>query len=153
MLDWTRYILFTGADQRGNQPLQNRMTGRQLRQSGSSWMNGPAAAVPAQRIGTQPGTPQPRSPLSNPSPESHPRASQKVDGETLSVGNGYQLCPMQPSHVCRKESLSNRLQGIANDSGRCTFPIVPQKGNDEAFLIFCSKQKTNPANSANAWYP
>ena len=62
MLDWTQYILVTGA----NQPLQNRMTGRQLRQGGSSWMTGPAAAVPAQRIGTQSGTPQFRSLLVQP---------------------------------------------------------------------------------------
>ena len=74
MLDWTRYILYTGADERGNQPVQNRMTGRHLRQGCSSWMTAPAAAVPAQRTGTQPGTPQLRSPWSNPSPEAHPRA-------------------------------------------------------------------------------
>ena len=62
MLDWTLYILYTGVDERGNQPVQNRMTGRQLRQGGSSWTTAPAAAVPAQKTGTKPGTPQLRSP-------------------------------------------------------------------------------------------
>ena len=72
MLDWPQYILYTGADESGNQPVQNRMTGRHLRQGGSSWTPAPAAAVPAQRIGTQPGTPEPRSPWSNPSLAAHP---------------------------------------------------------------------------------
>ena len=31
---------------------------------------------------------------------------------------------MQPSLECRKESVSRRLQGTANDSGQSTFPIV-----------------------------
>ena len=73
MLDWLRYILYTGANERGNQPAQNRMTGRQLRQGGSSWTTASTAAVPAQRIGTQPGTPQTRSPWSIPSPAAQPR--------------------------------------------------------------------------------
>ena len=37
---------------RENQPVQNRTTGRHLRQGGSSWTTAPAAAVLAQRTGT-----------------------------------------------------------------------------------------------------
>ena len=73
MLDWLRYILYTGADECENQPAQNRRTGCHLYQGGSSWMTAPAAAVHAQRTGTQLGTPQPRSPGFNPSPAAHPR--------------------------------------------------------------------------------
>ena len=72
--DWLPYIIFTGADERENQPVQNRTTGRHLRQGGSSWTTAPAAAVPAQRTSTRPDTPQLRSPWSNPSPAPHPRA-------------------------------------------------------------------------------
>ena len=73
MLDWLRCILYAGADERGNRPAQNENRGRHLRQCGSSWTTGPAAAVPAQRTGTQPGTPQPRSSWSNLSLAAHPR--------------------------------------------------------------------------------
>ena len=72
MLDWLRYILYTGADQRGNQHVPNKMKGCHLRQGGSSWTTAPAAAVPAQTTGTQPGTPQPRSPWFNPSRAARP---------------------------------------------------------------------------------
>ena len=73
MLCWTRYILYTGPDERVNQPVQNKMTGRHLRQGGSSWMTPPAAAFPAQRTSTQPGTLQLRSPWFNFSPEAQPK--------------------------------------------------------------------------------
>ena len=56
MFDWIRYILYTAADEKRNQPLQNKTTGRHLRQGGSSWTSAPAAAVPAERTGTQPCT-------------------------------------------------------------------------------------------------
>ena len=74
MLDWTRYILYAGDDERGSQPVQNRMTVRHLRQGASSWTTAPAAAVPAQRTSTQPATLQIRFPWSNLSPEAPPRA-------------------------------------------------------------------------------
>ena len=38
----------------------------------------------------------------------------------MSVGNGYQLCPMQPSHGCPRENPSHQLQGQRN------LPIVQQ---------------------------
>ena len=72
MLHWLRYILYTGANERENKPVHNRMTGRHLRQGGFSWTTALAAANPAQRTGTQPGTPQPCSIWSNLSPAAHP---------------------------------------------------------------------------------
>ena len=167
MLDWTRYKLYTGSDERRNQPVRNRTTGRHLRQGGSSWTTGPAAAVPARRTNTQPGTLQLRSPpgptfIRSPSKSllnswrgatsfpattiacrssSDPvllliskqrstkrnkilRESDRRYDETLSVGNGYQLFPMQPSHGCQRKSLYHRLQGTANGQGQPTLPIV-----------------------------
>ena len=170
MLDWTRYIYYTGADERRNQPVQNGTIGRPLRQGSPSLTTAPAAAVPAQRTGFQPCKLQLLSLWSNSSLKTqsrdcwlaekerhHPRQPQMQGrsssdrvllliskqrstehnsqifreseghhGETLSVGTGYQLCPMQPSHKYRKENLSHRLQGTANDSGQCTLPIVVQ---------------------------
>ena len=144
------------------------MTERHLRQGGSSWTTAPAAAVHAQRTGTQPGTPQPRSPWSTPSPAAHPIVFWKVgkerrqphqpqlqdksssspvqwriakqqftghnwqnlletDGyhdEILSADNGYQLCPMQPSHWYWRESPFHQLLGTANYLGQRTLPIA-----------------------------
>ena len=100
MLFWTRYILYTGVDEHEDQPVQNRMTGRHLRQGGSSWTTAPAAAVPAQRTGTQPGTPQPSSPWSNPSPAAHLGACWKVGEE--------QHRPRQP--ILRDRSNLNLVQ-------------------------------------------
>ena len=74
MFDWTRYILYTGADERGNQPVQNKSMGRHLRQGGCSWTTAPAGAFPAQWTGTLPCTLQLRAPWFSPSPEAHPRA-------------------------------------------------------------------------------
>ena len=37
MLCWTRYIIYIGANERRNQPAENRITGCHLRQGGSSW--------------------------------------------------------------------------------------------------------------------
>ena len=74
MHDWRRYIPFTGADEHGNQPVQNGTTGRPLRQGGSSRTIAPAAVVRAQRTGTQPCTIHLRSLWSNPSAKAQPRA-------------------------------------------------------------------------------
>ena len=74
ILDWIRYILHTSADEHGNQPVQNKMTGPHLRQGGSSWTTTPAAAVPAQRTGIQPCMPQLRSLWSSPSPKAYATA-------------------------------------------------------------------------------
>ena len=71
---WTRYIFYTSADEHGDQLVQNRPTGRHLRQGSSSWTTTPAAAIPAQRTGTQPCTLQFCTLWSNPSPQTHPRA-------------------------------------------------------------------------------
>ena len=170
MLDWIRYILYTGADEHGNQPVLNRTSGRHLHQGGSSWTTTPAAAVPAQRTGTQPCTHHLRCLWSNLSPKAHPWACwtagkerrhphqpqsqdkssaypvlwliskqppteyiskiiQESDGhhgETLSVGTGNQLCPMQPSRDCRRESLSHQSQETAKDLGQRILPFVLQ---------------------------
>ena len=48
--NYIRYILLKGAAEHGNQPVQNRTTGRPLIQGGSSWTTSPAAAVPAQKL-------------------------------------------------------------------------------------------------------
>ena len=79
--DCLRYILYTGADEHESQPVQNRTTGRHLRQGGSSWTTAPAAAVLERRTGTQPGTPQPRFPWSSLSPAAHPQANWKALAE------------------------------------------------------------------------
>ena len=170
MFVWIRYILSTGADEHGNQPVQNKTTGPHLRQGSSLWTAAPVATVPVQRFGAQPCTLQFRSLWSNPSPKAHPRAcwtavkeqryphqpqlqdrcslypvlwliskqrskecnSQNLresdghHGRTLYEGNGYQLCPMQPSHECRRESLFHQSHGTANDLGQDTLPIVLQ---------------------------
>ena len=86
MLNWLRYIIYKGADERENQPAQNKMTGRHLRQGGSSWTTTPAAAVPAQTTGTKPGTSQLRSPWSNPSPAAHRRVFRKIGEERRHPG-------------------------------------------------------------------
>ena len=104
MLDWLQYIIYTGADERENQPVQNRTTGRHLRQGGSSWTTAPAAAVPAQRTGTQPGTPQLRSPWSNISPAVHPGVCWKIGKE--------QRHPHQPNLQGRT------AQALSNDGSR-----------------------------------
>ena len=74
MHDWIRYILYTGADEHANQPVQNRTTRRPLLQGGSSWTTDPATAVPAQKTGIQPCTPQLRSLWFTLFPKAHPRA-------------------------------------------------------------------------------
>ena len=43
------------------------------------------------------------------------RESDGHQDETRSIDTGYQLCPMQPSLGCQRESLPHRLQGTAND--------------------------------------
>ena len=88
MFDWVPYIRFTGADEHGNQPVPNKTKGHHQRQAASSWTTAPAAAVPAQRTGTQPCTLQLRSLWSNPSPEAHPTACWTVAKE--------RRCPHQP---------------------------------------------------------
>ena len=179
MFDWIAHILFTGADEHGNQPVQNITKECHQRQGAPSWRTAPAAAVPAQRTGTQPCTLQFRSLWSNFSPEAHPTACWMVakewrrphqpqlqgrsssdlvlfltskqrstehnsqipresDGhhcKTLSVCTGYQLCPIQPSHECLRESLSHRLQGTANHSGQRTLPIVLQGAMKKIFFL------------------
>ena len=49
MLNCLQYIPYTVADERENQPVQNKTTGRHLRQDGSSWTTAPAAAVHAHK--------------------------------------------------------------------------------------------------------
>ena len=74
MFDWIRYILYTGADEHEDQPVQNKTTGSHLHQCSSSWTTAPAAAVPAQGTGIQPCTLQLRSLWFNPSPKADPTA-------------------------------------------------------------------------------
>ena len=73
MHDWIRCKLYTGADEHGNQLVQNRMAGRPLRQGASLCTTAPAAAVPAQGTGIQPYTLQLRSLWSTPPLKTHPR--------------------------------------------------------------------------------
>ena len=52
------------------------------------------------------------------------REREGYHGQTLSVGTGYQLCPVQPSRECRREILFHQSQETANDSGQRIPPIV-----------------------------
>ena len=74
MHDWIRYKNYTGADEHGNQPEQNRTTGRPVQQGGSSRTTTLSAVVPAQRAGIHNCTLQLRSLWSTPSLKAHPRA-------------------------------------------------------------------------------
>ena len=104
MLDWLRYIFYTGADERENLPEKNRMTGSHLRQGGSSWTTPPAAAVPAQRTGTQPDPPQPRSP--------GPTLLQQPIEEFVEKLERSDVIPA--NHKCRAEA----AQTLSNDGSR-----------------------------------
>ena len=141
--DWLRYILYTGANERENQPVQNRMTGRHLRQVGSSWTTAPAATVHAQRTGTQPGTPLPRSRLSYPSPAAHPRVCWRVVKEQRSphqpqLQDRSNLNPVQWRSVQQRLTGHNRLNlpeidghhdGILSaDNGYRLCPTQPSHG-------------------------
>ena len=77
------------------------MTGRHLR---PTWTTAPAAAVHAQRTGTQPAMPQPRSPWSNPSPAAHPNFVKKLERSDVIPTN----------HNCRAEA----TQSLFNDGSR-----------------------------------
>ena len=71
--DWIRYILYTGADEHGNLPVQTRLTGSPLRQGGFACATAPAAAVSAQGAGIQPACFN-FAPSGPTSLETHPRA-------------------------------------------------------------------------------
>ena len=64
-------------------------------------------------------------------------------GETLSVGTAYQLCPMQLSRQCRRESPSHRLHGVANDWGQRTPPIVPQVAMMKVLCFSAASSRQN----------
>ena len=70
MHDWIRYILYTGAEEHENQPVQNRTTGCPL-----------CRAAPRQMTGIQPCTPQLNSLCSTPSPKAHWGACWVVEKE------------------------------------------------------------------------
>ena len=97
--------LYTSADECRSQLMQSRLTGRHLRQGGSSRTTAAAAAVPAQRTGTQPGTPQPRSPWSYPFPVAHPRVCWKLERSDV----------IPPNHICRAEA----AEALSNDGSWC----------------------------------
>ena len=171
MLDWIRFILYTSADERRNQPVQSRKkrtsptSGRLLVDDRSScccsstkdWYSArqtstslplfqPFSGSPSKNLlkswkgaTSSPPITMARQKQLLPCPMTDLEATVERTqfqilregdwhaGETLSVGKGYQLSLMQPSHEFRRESLSHRLQGTANDSGQRTFPIDLQR--------------------------
>ena len=150
-----RYILYTGAGEHGKELVQDRTTGPQLRQGGSSWTTAPTAVVPAERPGTQPCTLQLRSLLSNPSPKANPKACRTAGREQRHPhqqqlqdrSSSYSvlwLISKQRSTVCNSQTLRESdghhggVLSVSNDYQ--LYPVQPSRDCHKESLFHQSQE-------------